>query len=136
MVLGIFQTTILANGITNPVLPETLTSLGGAEIISRIISTILTILLIGGAIVSLVYIILGAYGLMTAGGDKSKMQENRERITHAVIALIILFSAFAIINLIGYIFGINLTGLEIPTLGGNGTAASPTAPPGYPPGAE
>ena len=66
------------------------------------------------------FIILGAYQWMSSGGDKTNLQAARDKVINALIALIILLSVFAILNLVGQVFGINLTSFSIPTIGGDG----------------
>ncbi|HUW21183.1 MAG TPA: hypothetical protein VMW41_00810 [Candidatus Bathyarchaeia archaeon] len=101
--------------ITNPAIGEA-GSGEGAQILSRLISIILSALLIMGVIFFMTNFILGAYRWISGGHDKSYIQEARDRVSHAIIGLVILFSVFAIIRLIGDIFGLNLMKLSIPTI--------------------
>lgn len=111
-------TTVLA-GIGNPVLPWT-QGATGPEMIGQLLSTILTLLLTIGAVASIFYLIIGAYQLMAAGGERDRIQGGREKITNALMALVILFSIFAIAGFLGTIFEIDIFNLPLPTIGSTG----------------
>jgi ascorbate-specific PTS system EIIC-type component UlaA len=57
-----------------------------------------------GAIMVLVFFVWGAIEWISSGGDKGKVENARNRITQAVIGLIILVGSYAIIGFIGEIF--------------------------------
>lgn len=57
-----------------------------------------------GAIFVLVYFVWGAVEWIASGGDKGKIESARNRITQAVVGLIILVGSYAIIGFIGQIF--------------------------------
>lgn len=70
-------------------------------------------------VVSLIFffiLVVGGLKWITSGGDEKKVAAARAQITNALIGLVIVFAAWAIIKLIGTVFGINLTsGIAIPT---------------------
>ena len=101
--------------ITNPVLDGAGEG-EGVTIMNQILRVMLNFLLIVGVIYSMLNLIIGAYRWMSGGRDKGYLQEARERVFNAVVALVILFSVFAIMNLIGELFGINLVQLKVPTI--------------------
>ena len=107
---------VYADGIVNPALPS-LGSGEGVEIMGRLISTIITVLFVGGVLASFMYLIIGAYRWISAKGDKNYLQEARETVMQAIIGLGILFTIFAILSLVGDIFGINLISLPVPNVG-------------------
>ena len=51
-------------------------------------------------------VIIGAVGIMTAGGDKNAVANNAKKITNGLIGLVVLISALFLIQLIGNILGI------------------------------
>ena len=57
-----------------------------------------------GALMVLIYFLWGAIEWISAGGDSSKVEKARNRITHAIIGIIILVSSFVIIGFISSIF--------------------------------
>ena len=112
---------VLAQGITNPVISE-LGSGEGGEIVSGILSTVVTLLLVFGVFFCIIYMMVGAYGWITGGHDKARLQMARDQIFHALIGLIILFSVFALIKFLGVVFDIDLLNLQVPGVGTYGTS--------------
>lgn len=68
----------------------------------------LTALLVGGTLLALAYLIWGGVQWITSGGDKSKIQAARNKMTYAIIGLVIAFLSFFIVTLIGGFFQVNL----------------------------
>lgn len=70
-------------------------------------------------VVSLIFffiLVLGGLKWITSGGDEKKVAAARGQITNALIGLVIVFAAWAIMKLIGTVFGIDILGnLAIPT---------------------
>lgn len=81
---------------------------GGLKELTTIFRNSYTIMLIIVIILSLVFIVLGGIQWITSGGDKSKLQSARGKITWAVIGLIISFVSFFIVSLIGNFFDVEL----------------------------
>lgn len=75
-------------------------------IFNRFISSIIGLMTIIAIIWFIFLIIAGAYGIMTAGGDKANMEAARKRITTGIAGLIIVVAAVFIVDLIGKIIGI------------------------------
>lgn len=67
-----------------------------------------TIFLILCVILSLIYMVIGGIQWITSGGDKTKLDAARKKITYAIIGLIVAFMSFLIINVLGYLFGVKL----------------------------
>lgn len=82
-----------------------------------IISTIIRVLLIAAAIVFFFWLVLGGIRWIMSGGDKARVETARDQVTHALIGLVIVFSAFAIAQLIKVLFGVDLFNLEIKRVG-------------------
>ncbi|MEI8067990.1 MAG: hypothetical protein WCG91_03545 [Candidatus Shapirobacteria bacterium] len=88
-----------------------LKNLTPASIVSGGVSLVLIV-------VSLVFffiLVLGGLKWITSGGDEKAVAAARAQITNALIGLAIIFAAWAIINLIGTVFGINILSLKVPT---------------------
>jgi hypothetical protein len=60
------------------------------------------------AILVFAYLIWGGVQWITSGGDKGKTQEARDRITAALVGLAVVASAWAVMLIISYFFGINI----------------------------
>lgn len=94
--------------LTNPVVTgelgdDSAGAKSGATFASYFVSLWSTIIGLG-AIVVLIFFIWGAFEWITSGGDKGKLETARNRITQAVIGLIILVSSYVIIGFIGDVF--------------------------------
>lgn len=107
--------------IINPVLPGSLGSGGneaGPPALGSLISSIVGLMLIGAFIATLFYMILGGFDWVTSGGDKTKLQSARDKITNALIGLIVVGASWAIMMIVGNFIGIDFPNLKIPTIGG------------------
>lgn len=89
---------------------------GGADFIARLVSVLITTLLITGAITFLLFFLLGAISWITSGGDAKATEAAKAKVTQAVIGLFIMFSAWAIFNFIQYVFNINLLEIDLNVL--------------------
>lgn len=106
-------------GLTNPVLPGQLGNPGtsGGDVIARFIPAAISIGLLIGTLIFFIYLIWGSIDWIASGGDKQKLESARGKITNAILGLVILFATFAILNLIGFFFHIEiLTGLNFSSL--------------------
>jgi hypothetical protein len=72
------------------------------DVLSIIIGTMTTI----AAIWFVFQIIIGAYGWMSAGGDKAAVQNAQKKITNGLIGLIIVVAAIFILDFVGYLLGL------------------------------
>ena len=93
--------------VTNPIIED-----GGKNIedpvgfINKFIQGLFSISMIIGVIYFAAHFIMGAYRYMSTEGDKTKLETAKQELTHAFMGLVILFSVFALLKLIGLIFGI------------------------------
>lgn len=60
------------------------------------------------ALLVFMYLIWGGIQWITSGGDKSKTQEARDRITAALVGLAVVAAAWAVMLIIQYFFGISV----------------------------
>lgn len=86
--------------------------------LGSVISAVVGILLIISAIAAFLFLILGGLQWITSGGDKAGMEAARNKITAAIIGLIIVAAAWAIMFLIGQFIGFNIlnNNMTIPTI--------------------
>ncbi len=61
-------------------------------------------------------LLFGGIKWILSGGRKEKTDEAKNQIVNALIGLLIIFSAWAIINFVSLFFGIELTNFNIPTI--------------------
>src|SRR5258708_28960535 len=95
------------------------TSISGISSIGRLIEIGASAILIVGGLAFLMYLLLGGFNWLTAGGDKSKVEAARESITQAIIGLAILASVFAVYSVVLRFLGI--TSIKIGSGGSNQT---------------
>ena len=81
---------------------------GGLPTVELVLNNFLTIFLIGGVFLLVIYIVWAGMQWITSGGDKQKVSTARNRLTAAVIGLIIIFLATAIVKAVGYFFKVDL----------------------------
>jgi len=86
--------------------------------IANIISAIIILVLIIAALIFFFMLVWGGIKYITSGGDKGQTEAARGQITAALIGLVIVFAAWAIINLVNLFFGINILQLNIPNAQG------------------
>lgn len=87
-------------------------SKGFAQDLGSMLTSILTIVMAIAALAVFIYLIWGGIGWITSGGDKGKTEEARNKITAAVIGLIVLAAAYALLLLMLNILGFqSLTGV-------------------------
>jgi cytochrome bd-type quinol oxidase subunit 2 len=76
--------------------------------IASIIGTLLSVTMTVGMLLLLFYLIMGGFAWLTSNGDKGKTEEARNKITTAVIGMLILASVLALVLFIQYILGIQV----------------------------
>ena len=84
---------------------------------STIISSLITLVLVVAGIAFFFMLVIGGVRWIIAGGDKGQTEAARSQITAALVGLVIVFSAWAIIQIIGAVFGVNLLDINLKLLG-------------------
>lgn len=107
-----------AAGIRNPVLPP---SIGSGDIGTKptgsLIGSLVGVFLIFAFLLAFTYLILGGISWITAGGDKGQLEAARNKITNALVGIIIVGGAWAVFTLVGGFLGLNFPNLELPVIG-------------------
>ncbi len=86
--------------------------------IGSLITSAISLLFIIAALLAFVYLVLGGIQWITSGGDKAGMEAARNKITHAVVGLIVVGAAYAIMLLAQSFLGVSIVGnnsFNIPT---------------------
>lgn len=117
---------VFAQSICNPVLPAILggcdggpdTTAGGAAGTSSLITTLASGMFLLGFMMAFIYLMVGSINWITAGGEKGKLEEARNRIINALIGIIILASMWAVMSLVAQFVGLDWEALPIPTING------------------
>ena len=83
-----------------------ITDLG--QLVGAVVGTMLVI----AALLAFIYLLLGGIQWITSGGDKAGMEGARNKITHAIVGLVIVGAAWAIMVLVQSFLGFNIVGGE------------------------
>ena len=75
---------------------------GFSDLLSNFLSVSMTI----GAILLLIYLVWGAIQWITSGGDKGKVESARNKITQAIIGIIILAATTALFGIVQGFLGV------------------------------
>jgi hypothetical protein len=102
--------------ITNPVLNTTLQNRSGFSFYGTLIPGLITLAFVGGALFFIFNFLQGALKWIQSGGDKNAVEEAKDKISKALIGIVILFSLFAVIGVIETFLGTNLRIFNLDTL--------------------
>ena len=84
--------------------------------VNGMVSGAISLVLILVSLIFFFILVIGGLKWITSGGDEKKVAAARAQITNALIGLVIVFAAWAIMKLIGSVFGIDILGnLTIPS---------------------
>jgi len=117
-------TTLLAQ-VSNPLLGGDY-DVGGWNYLNRVLPSFVDIAFLVGVIIFIFIFVAGAFGWITAGGDKGKLETARKRITHAIVGLLILLLVFFLTQLVNAILGINIGMLGSPGFEGDDSDSTAT----------
>lgn len=78
--------------------------------VGALLSAAVGALLIVAALLAFFFLILGGIQWITSGGDKAGMEAARNKITHAIVGLIIVGAAWAIMILVQNFLGVTIIG--------------------------
>ncbi len=111
-------TPVLATGSTINFKPSGQFSNLSSVNAGSIIGWALSVIVILAGVIFFFMLVIGGIKWITSGGDKTKTEGARNQITAALVGLVIVFAAWAIVSLIGTVFGVDLLNFTIPTLDG------------------
>ena len=94
---------------------------------TSVFSTALGVLSISAGIWFIIQILAGSFQWLNSGGDKQGVENARKRISNAIMGLFLVIAAYALISLVGLIFGIDILAPAKTLLGITGpTSGSPS----------
>jgi len=70
------------------------------------LGSMMRVVMVIGALACFAFIVLGAVEWITSGGDKSKAEGAKNKITGAIVGLLVLAASIAIFNLVANFLGI------------------------------
>ena len=98
--------------ITNPIISNSQTHLANPEgFFNNALQAILAFFMLIGTIYFIWHVVLGTYHFMASSGDKNKFEGAKDEIYNAFIGLFVLYSIFALLKLVGDLFGVK--GLDV-----------------------
>jgi len=75
--------------------------------LGKLIGTLVNLFIIGSSFFVLLYMLWGAFDWITSGGEKERVEKARNKITYAVIGMVLIFVLLVVFGLItGQILGI------------------------------
>ena len=80
--------------------------------IGSLVSAAVSALLVIASLAAFLFLVLGGLQWITSGGDKAGMEAARNKITHAIVGLIIVAAAYAVMVLVGNFLGLQLGSLN------------------------
>lgn len=84
------------------------------DCITVVFQNVVMAALLFAGIVALFMIILGGIKFLTSGGDPKQVEGARNTLTWAIVGLILILLSFFILNLIGFITGVDLSKFGFP----------------------
>lgn len=86
----------------------------GQLTIGTIVSGLIRFILVIASLVFFFILVIGGIRWIASGGDKAQTEGARNQITAALVGLVVVFAAWAIVQLINTFFHINIFELNIP----------------------
>lgn len=102
--------------IANPALSSDLAGMTNTAFMRFLLQGLIKLGFIAGALIFLFMFIYGGIRLASSGGDKSAVASAKSILANAVVGAVILFSLFAIVNLFGCFFGVDIKLIKFETL--------------------
>ena len=103
--------------IENPIVPSV--NKDPVVLTSNVLQLVFSLFMLVGILYFAWHFIFAGYHFINSQGDPKKFEEAKNQITYAFVGLAVVFSVYALLKVIGIIFGIpNLDSLqlELPTL--------------------
>ena len=112
---SLINTAALSLAVASPVMAQSIGVGKPAEAkitdIGRLVQTGISVAIIGSGILVFVFLVWGGLEWIMSGGDKTKTENARNRITAALVGLAIVAASWALVRIIAYFFGVE-AGLE------------------------
>lgn len=103
---------IKLNNVGDQFKPATTLSVEG------MVSGFIKLILVVAGLAFFFILVIGGVKWIISGGDKAHTEGARNQITAALVGLVIVFSAWAILQLINTFFGVNILELTLPSARG------------------
>lgn len=87
----------------------------GGKVLSPLIARLWQVMVILGGLLVLIFLIWGAFDWLSSGGDEKKLEGAKDKITNAIVGMVILAGSFAIVSLLENVFGFSIINIVWPT---------------------
>ncbi len=78
------------------------------ELFTSVFSTGIGVLTVSGGIWFIIQIMAGSFQWLASGGEKQALQNAQKRITNAIVGLFVVVASYALIYIVGMVFGFNI----------------------------
>lgn len=95
------------------------TSIFSIRSIADLIRILVNLIMIVAGVLVFGFMLIGGIQYITSGGDKLHAQAARDKITYAIIGLIIIVAAYAVAKVMELVFGIKIFNPTLPTPANN-----------------
>lgn len=102
---------------------------------TKVFSTGLAVLTVSGGIWFIIQIASGAFQWLASAGEKDALQKAQKRISNAIFGLFVIIFAYALISIVGQIFGFDILSPYKSLFGIPGGPVDPNGPGACPKGA-
>ena len=107
---------LLSQKFTNPVVGDTLIGLESGDstgFINTFLPKFIGLLFIFGGLAFFFMFIWGAVERILSGGDKAGVESSKNKMTSALIGLVLMIAVFAVVKVIEALFGVNILSIDI-----------------------
>jgi len=84
------------------------TDQGALANLEGFISNLIGFMTVLASLFFVIYFVIGAFGWVTSGGDKGKLESARNRMLYGVLGMIIIVASYAIIGVLSNLIGLDL----------------------------
>lgn len=99
-----------------------------SELILNIPQFLLTVIVVAGMVLAIVFIILSGIQWIASGGDEKKIEGARKRLTYSIIGLVVVLASFAIVSFVSQLL-VGPPQASVPNgVGGDYSAGPGTSP--------
>jgi hypothetical protein len=79
----------------------------------NLVRVVILLFLVTASVISFIFLLVGGANWVTSGGDRGKVEEARRQITAALIGLVIILTAWAILQIMATFIGVDLSNVEL-----------------------
>ena len=89
-------------------------SAAGNLILTEMIGNFLTVALTLASVMVLIYLLWGGFDWLTSGGEKASLENAKNKLSNAIVGIVIIALSVAITLFIGNVLGVSILKLNLP----------------------